>query len=195
MGKIELTSIENDCLKEMANVGGGHASGSLSQLFGKNVHLGVPDIKVIEFTPDSVNNEKVISVFTDVKSNDMFGKFLLMFKNESYTVLKTLSEERYNHDEKKYFLEVGDIVFKSYAHALNNFLSFEIEIGELNYMFSSLEDVFNTIIRQNQDIKYAIIISTPFKVDEMQIKGEFDLSFIPNEIDHILQKVKEKFGM
>jgi chemotaxis protein CheC len=195
MGKIELTSIENDCLKEMANIGGGHASGSLSQLFGKNVSLGIPNIRVIEFNEHAKKDEKVISVYTDLKSNEMVGNYLIMFRNESYKILKTLSSQRYNNDEERYFLEVGNIVFESYTHALNNFLSFEIEFGDLKYMFSTIEDVFNTIIKQNQDIKYAIIISTPFNVAEMDIKGEFDLSFIPNEIDHILNKVKEKFGM
>ncbi|MCZ7399050.1 MAG: chemotaxis protein CheC, partial [Candidatus Methanoperedens sp.] len=54
-----LTEFQKDALKEVGNIGIGHATTSLSQMVNKRVWISLPDLKLIPLikVPDLVKNE------------------------------------------------------------------------------------------------------------------------------------------
>ena len=81
-----LTEGQLDALKEISNIGMGHAATALSQLVGDTIMLKVPRVTVTEFAqvPDLIGGpEKLVAGVTLRILGDARGSILLIFPQES----------------------------------------------------------------------------------------------------------------
>ncbi len=132
----KLTERQLDSIKEIANVGSGHAATALSQLTKRKVMVNVPQVKII-------NVEELPKLFPEPEEivvgilinflGDITGRVLLIFpKNETSLLTDALLSHEisnpnvFSEYEKSYFKEIANIVIGAYVTALANFLGFLI---------------------------------------------------------------------
>lgn len=125
----KLGEMELDILKELGNIGCGHAATALSKLLNKDVEMSVPEVKVgeiktifKEFVPDIVAG--VIIALQDLEEN-ITGYLYIMFPEES---ARKIAGDLFNMgelDEEMYesvIMEVGNILSSSFCDASADFM-------------------------------------------------------------------------
>jgi len=80
---LDLRHLELDALREVANIGAGHAATALSQLTNRRVMIDVPNIEIcaIEEAAAAVGNENgVVAAILMQVLGDLTGRSLMMFE-------------------------------------------------------------------------------------------------------------------
>lgn len=132
----KLNERQLDSIKEIANIGSGHAATALSQLTKKRVMVNVPEVKVLNVEQIQLlfpeTDETVVGILINFLG-DITGRILLILPKKEASLLASLlvSEEStnsldFNEYEKSYFKEIANIVIGAYLTALANFLGFLI---------------------------------------------------------------------
>jgi chemotaxis protein CheC len=80
--KRELRERERDALKEMANIGAGHAATALSQLTNRRIMIDVPKVELctIEEAASAVGDGGVVAAVLMHVLGDLTGRSLLLFE-------------------------------------------------------------------------------------------------------------------
>jgi len=126
-----------DLLKEIGNIGAGHAASALSQLIGQPVEMKVPSVKVSTFSEwfSDINAEKTVASSYFHMSGGLNGHLYILFPlEETHQLLKAvIRTENVNMDllgesslESSAFGEVGNILSGSYLTALSDFAQMNI---------------------------------------------------------------------
>ena len=127
-----LNAVQRDALREVANIGAGHAATALSQLTGSPIMISVPTVHVAplgEIAPQIARpDETVAAVLMDVMG-DLTGRTLLVFPKP--TVLR-LAERMLRRPvgasvalgemERSALKEAGNILSGAYLNALSDFV-------------------------------------------------------------------------
>ena len=127
----QLTERQLDMLKELSNIGMGHAATALSQMLGQTVMLHVPRVTVTDIAgvPDLLGGaEHPVVGITLQLLGEARGHILLLFSRPSAErLLYQLSGETGPGDElsemaESTLCEVGNILTSAYLSALGNLL-------------------------------------------------------------------------
>ena len=128
----ELGPLQLDALKEVANIGAGHAATALSQLTDRRIMISVPEITVtrLENLSDALldPNEVVAAVLMHMLG-DLTGRTLLMLPEENAKLLCDLLLRRepgttksFEDLERSGLKEAGNILGGAYMNALSDFM-------------------------------------------------------------------------
>lgn len=193
MVMVKLTQLEHDYIGEIANIGGGHATGILSDLLDTQVSLGVPRIKLLnsEFPESAL--QRMIIVHGLMQGADFNGDLLVSYPHDSAVLLKDALSKRYdiNRPDKDLFSDHGRDVIRSYIDALNNFLSLQVQNPMIDYKIETRRFEMERI----QQDKTGILITTIFTVKQYGITGIFDLLINPMQVTLLVERIQEKFSM
>ncbi len=200
MTLVQLSDGQLDALKEISNIGMGHAATALSQLIGQTVHLRVPRITIAEIAemPDLVGGpEEVVVGITMQIFGDARGTILLIFPRESVQQLlvrlvgqkpKGLMFDELSASALK---ELGNILASAYLSALGGLLHMTLfpSIPLLAYdMAGAVVD--NVLIELSQEGDLALMVETEFHgqspSDEV-IRGHFMILPDPRTLDVLLE--------
>lgn len=131
-GGPSLAERHLDALREVANIGAGHAATALSQMIGSTVRIGVPRLSVAplaELPPVvAVRDEPVAAVVLNMVG-DATGRTLLVFPRDGAMRLAELMLQRpsgSSHEigtlEQSAISEAGNILSSAYLNALGAFM-------------------------------------------------------------------------
>jgi chemotaxis protein CheC len=198
----KLSDIQLDALKEISNIGMGHAATALSQMIGERVDLHVPRVtitKISEVPTHLGGPENLMVGITLQILGDARGNIMLLFPQESaHRLLCSLM----NHDEKTLVMnemtvsalkEVGNILASAYLTALGNLLNKTLipSIPLLAYdMAGAVVDYVLIDLSQSSDL--ALMVETEFSGESKltrSIKGHFFLMPDPQTLDIFLRVV------
>lgn len=127
-----LKELELDALREVANIGAGHAATALSQLTGERVMITVPRVNITPLE-DTVGllakpNDVVAAVLLHVLG-DLTGRTLVMFAEDSSRRLCDMLLRRDRGTtaelsglEESSLKEAGNILSGAYLNALSDFM-------------------------------------------------------------------------
>lgn len=135
----ELNDMHIDVLRELGNIGSGNAATSLSSFMGKDIHINVPDVKILGF--DEVAEyvggpEKVVMGLLITIDGDIDGMILYIFDEifinnvvnaffgKEFTSFNDLDEM-----ELSACGEIGNIMASSYVNALASMTGMTINIS------------------------------------------------------------------
>ena len=129
---IKLERLQLDALREVANIGAGHAATALSQMTGRRIMISVPQIEVarISDVPDilGVTQGEVAAVFMKMLG-DLTGKTVLVFdtRNSRFLCDMLMQRELGTTTEMDALVEsslkeTGNIVGAAYMNALAEFM-------------------------------------------------------------------------
>src|SRR5262245_54118837 len=122
-----------DALREVANIGAGHAATALSQMIGSTIMITVPRINVarLEEMPPVVAkpDEPVAAVLLEM-TGDLTGRTLLVFPKHAAVRLAALLLRRQTGElgplEESAIKEAGNILSSAYMNALSDFMSMRL---------------------------------------------------------------------
>jgi chemotaxis protein CheC len=126
-----LKALQIDALREVANIGAGHAATALSQMVGETIMISVPRINVsrLEDARPMVGapDEPVAAVLMHMLG-DLTGRTLLVFPRRTAHRLASLLLHATNSDgdfsdmEQSAIKEAGNILSSAYMNALSDFM-------------------------------------------------------------------------
>jgi chemotaxis protein CheC len=128
---LTLKANQLDALREVANIGAGHAATALSQMIGETIMISVPRINVsrLEDMPQQVGapDEPVAAVLMHMLG-DLTGRTLLVFPRKAAARLSEMllkrssASDEFSEMEQSAIKEVGNILSSAYMNALSSFM-------------------------------------------------------------------------
>ncbi|KGI85158.1 MULTISPECIES: chemotaxis protein CheC [unclassified Exiguobacterium] len=194
-----LSEFEQDLLKELGNIGSGHAATALSTLLGKPVTITVSsaEMEPITYLPERVGGPErhVASVLLEL-GGDISGMILILFPvDDAETMVASLIGSTFSFqsaDElgQSAWEEIGNIMSGAYARALGDWLDTPISIqvpATAVDMAGSIVEFVVTSVQPEEDA--ALYIDTTFRIDEKVSAGH--VLFLPTHgsLERIQQRL------
>jgi len=180
-----------DTLKEIANIGTGHAVTALSQLLKRNFRMQVPTVNFVEFK-DVANfvggaETLVIGVLVHT-SGDLNGIVMFLVKQDSArNLLKILLGDAANSNEESNFsemelstlTEVGNILVSSYLGSLAAMMNKKI-VPSVPTLAADMANAILSVpaIEFGKVADKALFIESLFGTEEENVSGYF--IFVPD---------------
>jgi chemotaxis protein CheC len=128
----ELKELQLDALREVANIGAGHAATALSQMTNRTIMIAVPEVNVraLEDVTDLVGSgDEVMAAVLMHMMGDLTGRTLVLFEAGSARVLCDILLRRepgttgeFGVMEQSGLKEAGNILASAYLNALSDFM-------------------------------------------------------------------------
>lgn len=127
-----LNNLERDALREVANIGAGHAATALSQMTGRTIMIDVPEVEIrrLEEVAELVGPpDTVIAAILMHMMGDLTGRTMVVLPDASARVLCDILLRRsvgttagYAAMEHSTLQETGNILSSAYLSALSEFM-------------------------------------------------------------------------
>ncbi len=197
-----LKALQLDALREVANIGAGHAATALSQMIGGTIMISVPTINVsrLEEVPPQISapEEPVAAVLMHMLG-DLTGRTLLVFPKPTAARLASLmlrrpgSSEELGEMEQSAIKEAGNILSSAYMNALSDFMGMMLLPSPPSLAIDMSTAVLTTAYLQfGTDRDYVFCVESEFymtDVDE-KLRGFFLLLPDPASLQSILRAVR-----
>jgi chemotaxis protein CheC len=188
----QITSVHLDFLREIGNIGAGHAATALSQLLNKKIMMNVPKVEVVgfdEMVELAGGAENVVaSVFLRIEGDipgSMF--FILPLEHAKHFIRKMTGDAEFSFSVPPYnelalsaLQELGNILCGSYLTALADFsgLSMHPSVPALGVdMVGAI--ISYGLIEQSQVSDCVIVIDTALNDEDthvsQSVRGHFFL--------------------
>ncbi len=181
----ELKELQLDALREVANIGGGHAATALSQMTNRPVMISVPRINVVrlEEVPDLIGspNEVVAAVLMHMLG-DLTGRTLLLFPERVSLRLCDMLLRRPPGGtvdlgllEQSALKEAGNILSGAYMNALSEFMHMLLLPSVPSLVVDlSAAVLTTTYLNFGHDRDFVFCVETEFRIDvEDTLRGHF----------------------
>lgn len=200
----QFSNIHLDVLKEIGNIGAGHAATALSKLLNKKIDMRVPHVRIVTFDemmemaggPDNI----VASVFLRIEGDapgSMF--FILSLEQASMFIKQMIGDEQFSFDEPPYnelamsaLQELGNILSGSYLSSLSDFTNLALYPSVPALSIDMVGAIMSFgLIELSQVSDYAIVIDTALddhgKGANDCVEGHFFLLPDPDAFDTIFR--------
>ncbi len=191
-GPIEFDDLQFDVLREVGNIGAGHAATALSQLINKEIDMKVPSVTVlpIDEIAESVGGAEnvVVAIFLriqgDVPGNMFFVLTLESAKNLAQQMGLDSPDENFTEMEISALSELGNILSGSYLSSLSDFTQLNMQPSVPSIAIDMAGAILSYgLIEISRSGDYALMIDTSFLGDEEQVTGHFFLLPDPESFD------------
>ncbi|MCM2674719.1 chemotaxis protein CheC [Alkalicoccobacillus plakortidis] len=134
-----IHSTHLDVLREIGNIGAGHAATSLSALLGKTIEMSIPEAKVIPFEelPERMGGteNEIAAIYAQIHGDTPGSVYFFSDVSESITLIQQLtgisedSKDQSQEYGQSAFLEAGNIVIGSYLSAFADLTGLKVSRG------------------------------------------------------------------
>jgi chemotaxis protein CheC len=181
-----LKPVQVDALREVANIGAGHAATALSQMTGSTIMISVPTItiaKLEDVPPRSrVPKEPVAAVLMHMMG-DLTGRTLLVFPKATAVRLSELmlrrpagSSSELGELEQSAIKEAGNILSGAYMNALSDFMGLMLLPSPPSLAVDMSSAVLTTAYLQfGTDRDYVFCVESEFYMTDLheRLRGFF----------------------
>lgn len=197
MTKIgDLSNFQLDVLKEIGNIGAGHAATALSQLISEPITMTVPNVSLVSLAEVSEilggAEQLVVGIYTRM-FGDVPGKIIFVFAEaEAMTLAGMLTgkndkSQALNDYEKSALKEIGNIMTGAYLYALTKLTGYNVLSSVPILANDMVGAILNTALLEFGIIgDYALFIQTQFSLTQRKINGHFFLVPDPGALDLLL---------
>ena len=199
---LSLKVLQLDALREVANIGAGHAATALSQMVGETIMITVPTINIarLEEVPVQMSDpdEPVAAVLMHMMG-DLTGRTLLVFPKRSAVRLASRLLKKKENDQslsemgQSAIKEAGNILSSAYMNALSDFMGMMLLPSPPSLAIDMSTAVLTTAYLQfGTDRDYVFCVESEFymtDVDE-KLRGFFLLLPDPASLQAILRAVR-----
>lgn len=196
---MDLDIFKIDVLKEIANIGGGHAATALSKLIGKKVEVQVPKIYIgsLEEVIEKIDfkNERICGILSCFLG-DLTG--LMFFALNDVNAFNLASKlvrrpiDRYDEMVKSALQETANIIIGAYLTAISDLLHILV-LPTVPYLkIENGEALITSIFVEHGKVDWIFCAENRLKI-ENETYIESYLFFAPDEmaVEYMLKKVKE----
>ncbi|RLQ95723.1 chemotaxis protein CheC [Falsibacillus albus] len=201
-----ITNLHLDVLKEIGNIGAGHAATSLSTLLNRKVDMKVPNVHIVSFDEmmemAGGAENVVVSVFLRIEGDAPGSMFFLLSLDQATRFLHqmtgdptlSLEESPYAEMAVSAMQELGNILSGSYLSSLANFTNLNLYPSVPALSIDMVGAIVGYgLIELSQTSDYAIVIDTALNeegsVKENSVKGHFFLLPDPPSFETIFNSL------
>jgi len=171
MDPRELGARQLDALREVANIGAGHAATALSQMVNTRIMVDIPEIKIVrlEDVGELVGEpDEVVSAVMMRLLGDVTGRTLQIFPwRTAVQLTKVLMQQRgrafdaeeFGEVEQSALKEVGNILVGAYINALSEFMGLMLIMSPPSIAIDTAQAVLATSylnFGEHQDYVFAV---------------------------------------
>ena len=173
----DLKESQLDAMREVANIGAGHAATALSQMTNRTIMITVPRVKIkpLEDAGDMLGppDQVVASVLMHMMG-DLTGRAMLLFPEPAALILcdYLFRRERgtttaFGEMEQSSLKEAGNILASAYLNALSDFMGMML-VPSVPSLVIDLSGAILTSAHLNfgHDREYALCVETSFRSEE-----------------------------
>jgi chemotaxis protein CheC len=210
--KFHLTPEQLDMLKEMGNIGSGHAITALSKLFNYEIDVSLTSADIIPFwkVVELFENPKVevFGIYSEIHLTSDLSIIQIFTKESIINLINVLNENfklsveniKTSEDLDEFSLsiitEIGNILSGHYANALADLLSIKLVPNVPTVALDTLTALLNGIIAKYSQISdYLVLIKTKLAMKDLKINCV--MCFIPslNIIMNLFKILNIKYDM
>ena len=178
---MDFTTVQQDALIELINIGFGRAGAALSKLTGHRVHLEVPEVTMcpIDEMADRLRpmlgNE--LATVHQIFSGPVDGDALLVLDQNSAAILKELLTDEpalpleIDRSAREVVTEIGNILLNACLGTFGNLLKVQVSFSVPHLTLETLESVVGSIAIDRQGIRYAMIVHASFRLRNSSLTG------------------------
>ena len=198
-----LTAAQLDALREVANIGAGHAATALSQMTGGTIMISVPQINIapLEEVPTQVAGpEEPVAAVLMHMLGDLTGRTLLVFPKATAMRLSELmlrrpagSSKDLGELEQSAIKEAGNILSGAYMNALSDFMGLMLLPSPPSLAVDMSTAVLTTAYLQfGSDKDYVFCVESEFYMKDLDehLRGFFLLLPDFQSLQAILRAVR-----
>jgi len=199
----QLKEIQLDALREVANIGAGHAATALSQMIGGRIMISVPRITMtpLEEVPRQLSApEEPIAAVLMHMLGDLTGRTLLIFPRATAKRLAELmlrrpinADAELNELEQSAVKECGNILSAAYMNALSEFMGMMLLPSPPSLAVDMWSAVITTAYLQfAAEPNFVVCVESEFFLEESteRLRGLFLLLPDPASLQAILRAVR-----
>ncbi len=190
----ELDALQIDALREVANIGAGHAATALSQMTSRRIGVDVPEIRVVrlEDVPELIGDaESPVAAVLMQTLGDAPGRTVQLFPARSASRIAAILlgreqvpfPEGFGELEQSLLKEVANILVGAYLSALSDFLGMvlimsvpALAIDQAGAILSS------TYLNFAEEADYVLCIDTQLTLAEQQEPLRAHFLFVPDMV-------------
>jgi chemotaxis protein CheC len=198
-----LSALQLDALREVANMGAGHAATALSQMTGGTIMISVPTIQVarLEDLPPELGpaEQPVAGVVMDMLG-DLTGRTLLVFPKATVMRMAEMMLRRPHGSsvalgelERSAIKEAGNILSGAYMNALSDFMGMVLLPSPPTLAVDSSTAVLSRqFLRIGPEAEHVFVVETEFTMQEVgeRLRGFFLLLPDPASLQAILRAIR-----
>lgn len=172
----DLKESQLDAMREVANIGAGHAATALSKMTNRTIMITVPrvNIRPLEEACDTVGTpDQVIAAILMHMMGDLTGRALLLFPQSSARTLcdflmrrEVGTTQEFHEMEQSALKEAGNILASAYLNALSDFMGMML-VPSVPSLVIDLSGAVLTSAHLNfgHDRDYAFCVETSFRLE------------------------------
>ena len=172
----DLKESHLDAMREVANIGAGHAATALSQMTNRTIMITVPRVNVrpLEEACDTVGTpDEIIAAILMHMMGDLTGRALLLFPQSSARTLCDFllrrelgTTQEFHEMEQSALKEAGNILASAYLNALSDFMGMML-VPSVPSLVVDLSGAVLTSAHLNfgHDRDYAFCVETSFRFE------------------------------
>lgn len=193
----DFKEIQLDLLKEVGNIGAGHAATALSTILQKPIDMNVPKVMVLPFSEIEEflggEDQIIVGIFLRIEGDIPGNMFFTMTIESADELLEKLlykDSTKQDHELSEMDLsalkEIGNILAGSYLSSLADFTNLKLAPSVPAVAVDMVGAILSFgLIQISQFSDYAIVIDTAFLEDQNQIEGHFFLIPDPEAFDQL----------
>ncbi|MGD8191036.1 chemotaxis protein CheC [Brevibacillus ginsengisoli] len=184
---VKFGDFQLDVLREVGNIGAGHAATALSKLIRKEVDMKVPQVKIISFDQiaDFVGGaeEVVVTIFLRVEGDAPGNMFFIVNFDSARNLLKELmgiekadDDDIFSEMELSALQEIGNILAGSYLSSLADFTKLNLQPSVPALAIDMAAAILSYgLIELGRAGDFALTIDTAFFEGNEEVEGHFFL--------------------
>lgn len=198
---MNLTTIQQDALIEIINIGFGRAAAALSKLTGHRVQLEVPQVTMcpIEEMADRLRPMLANDLATvhQIFSGPVDGDALLVLDQNSAAILKELLTSEpalplaIDRSAREVITEIGNILLNACLGTFGNLLKVQVSFSVPHLTLENLESVVGSIAVDRQGLRYALIVHSSFRLRDSSLTGYLVIVLGVASIERLIRAVEQ----
>jgi chemotaxis protein CheC len=196
---MDLTSAQEDALKELLNIGFGRAAASLSQLTGHRVVLDVPAVSIhpianLRNALGEVVTDDVASVH-QIFSGPVAGDALLILNHHAAGILKNLLTDgpplplHIDASAREVLTEVGNILLNACLGTFGNLLNVQVSFSIPHLNLDTLQGVLQSLLVNREGMRYGLLVHAGFRLRDAEVTGYLVIVLSVASLDRLLKAV------
>lgn len=198
-----LSALERDALREVANIGAGHAATALSQMTGRTIMIDVPEVEIrrLEEVADLVGPpDTVIAGILMRMMGDLTGRTMVIMPLPSAQVLCDILLRRppaatsdLGEMEHSTLKETGNILSSAYLNALSDFMGMMLIPSVPGLVIDLAGAVLTTTyLNFGTDRDFVFCVDTSFRIEGAAeaLSGQFLLLPDPPSLQAIFDAIR-----
>ncbi|RNB77409.1 chemotaxis protein CheC [Brevibacillus panacihumi] len=192
-----------DVLREIGNIGAGHAATALSQLMQKAIDMKVPQVRIIPFdeVADCVGGAEnvVVTVFLRVEGDSPGNMFFILDLDSARHLLTQITGinkevEEWDELQVSALREVGNILTGSYLSSLADLTKLNLQPSVPGLAVDMAGAILSYgLYALGQSGDFALTIDTAFFEGNEQVKGNFFLIPDPESLPILFRSLGVPF--